>query len=221
MKNEIEILKSYISPEVERLIEVKNLELQETAIKKGKFFASKNLPAPTGDTLANYTNESKASCEKLDSDVNTILQVPMHLANGAMLKKRLEERKQNLEEEERTISNTISNEEFALNGYNPYQLEKQRKLAIVFLSVLFLSELFFNAKAFQVYDLPLPDFLYKYVSIENAIKTIETKTLWFSSPNTFKDPFDCNASLLDFNLTHAEIVEFIKEKVEEIEKQDG
>lgn len=150
MKNEIEQLKSYKSPEVENSVEVKNLDLQEVAIKKGKYFASKNLPAPTGDTLANYTNEYKAFCEKLDADINTILQVEVHLANGSMLKKQLEEKQVKLEAEEQTISNAIRSEEFGLNGHNPNVIEKQRRLAIIFLAVLFLSELFFNAKAFQV-----------------------------------------------------------------------
>ena len=31
-------------------------------------------------------------------------------------------------------------------------------------------------------------FLYKHLPLENALKTLEDKTLWFANPITWKDP---------------------------------
>ncbi len=41
----------------------------------------------------------------------------------------------------------------------------------------------------------IPRFLYKYVSMETAIKILENSTLKFSIPTEFNDPFDCKANL--------------------------
>lgn len=62
-------------------------------------------------------------------------------------------------------------------------------------------------------DEELPEYFYKYMRAENAIKLLESKTLWFSSPKNFNDPFDCNVDLLDFTPSHAGIKEFINQKV--------
>ena len=44
-----------------------------------------------------------------------------------------------------------------------------------------------------------PERIYKYVSLETAIKILETNSLKFAKPSTFNDPFDCDVNLLDFN----------------------
>lgn len=59
----------------------------------------------------------------------------------------------------------------------------------------------------------LPEYFYKYMRAENVIKLLESKTLWFSSPKNFNDPFDCNVDLLDFTPSHEGIKEFINQKV--------
>ncbi|MGX7666071.1 DUF2971 domain-containing protein [Flavobacterium pedocola] len=62
-------------------------------------------------------------------------------------------------------------------------------------------------------DDTLPEFFYKYTKIENVIKTLENKTIWFSSPKDFNDPFDCNIKLIDFTPSEEDIVKLINEKV--------
>lgn len=59
----------------------------------------------------------------------------------------------------------------------------------------------------------LPATLYKYTSVENAVRIISDKALWFSSPEQFNDPFDCNINLLDFTPDRAMITDIINEKV--------
>jgi len=65
----------------------------------------------------------------------------------------------------------------------------------------------------QIIDEKLPDFFYKYARIDNVIKILESKTLWFSSPKDFNDPFDCNVNLIDFTPRNEDIVKFINEKL--------
>jgi hypothetical protein len=65
----------------------------------------------------------------------------------------------------------------------------------------------------EILDEKLPNFFYKYIRTENAIKILENKALWFSSPRDFNDPFDCNINLIDFSISDKEITEFINDKV--------
>jgi hypothetical protein len=57
-----------------------------------------------------------------------------------------------------------------------------------------------NSKSPQVpssFASPLPRYLYKYREINSFTQDIMTKgEFYFSSPNTFNDPFDCGASLI-------------------------
>lgn len=64
-----------------------------------------------------------------------------------------------------------------------------------------------------ILDEKIPDFFYKYIRTEDAIKILETKKLWFSSPKDFNDPFDCNVNLIDFTPSDKDIVQFINDKV--------
>jgi len=59
----------------------------------------------------------------------------------------------------------------------------------------------------------LPATIYKYTRVESAVRIINDKALWFSSPKQFNDPFDCNISLLDFKPDRAIITEIINDKV--------
>jgi len=65
----------------------------------------------------------------------------------------------------------------------------------------------------EILDEKLPNFFYKYVWADNVIKILETKRLWFSSPQDFNDPFDCNVNLIDFTPSNENIEKFINEKV--------
>ena len=65
----------------------------------------------------------------------------------------------------------------------------------------------------EILDEKLPNFFYKYVWADNVIKILESKRLWFSSPQDFNDPFDCNVNLIDFTPSNENIEKFINEKV--------
>jgi len=63
------------------------------------------------------------------------------------------------------------------------------------------------------FDSKLPDFIYKYITTENAIKILENKTLWFTSPKDYNDPFDCNINLLDLTPRDEDIISVIKKNI--------
>lgn len=44
-------------------------------------------------------------------------------------------------------------------------------------------------------DDSVPNYIYKYMKLETFIIMIKAKALWFSSPEDFNDPFDCNLFL--------------------------
>lgn len=51
----------------------------------------------------------------------------------------------------------------------------------------------------------MPRKVFKYYSInENTISVLENHKLWFSTPNSFNDPFDCKINI-DFGKTKSEI----------------
>ncbi|WP_111709854.1 DUF2971 domain-containing protein [Lutibacter citreus] len=52
--------------------------------------------------------------------------------------------------------------------------------------------------------------IYKYLSVKDALRVVMNKTLKFSQPFDFNDPFDCYEKLLKFDVTE----EFIKEHLE-------
>jgi hypothetical protein len=51
--------------------------------------------------------------------------------------------------------------------------------------------------------------VYKYTSIEAALKIIANNTLRFSSPVEFNDPFELSSSLIDVSFTEDEIKRFV------------
>lgn len=67
-------------------------------------------------------------------------------------------------------------------------------------------------------NFPKPDRLYKYTSIDTANLILSTQTLKFSKPQDFNDPFDCDVSLLDFEIK-GNINEHVAIEIEKIKKQ--
>ena len=60
-------------------------------------------------------------------------------------------------------------------------------------------------------EFPKPERIYKYISLETAIKILENNSLKFSKPSTFNDPFDSDVNLLDFNFDGAITPRVLKE----------
>lgn len=64
-----------------------------------------------------------------------------------------------------------------------------------------------------IIDKTLPEFFYKFTNVERAIEIIKNRQLWFSRPENFNDPFDCNINLIDFEPTEKQIELVINDKV--------
>ncbi len=50
--------------------------------------------------------------------------------------------------------------------------------------------------------------IYRYLTVERAIKAIKGNYLWFSSPNSFNDPLDMYIGLIDFSVNKHQAKEF-------------
>lgn len=59
----------------------------------------------------------------------------------------------------------------------------------------------------------LPDYFYKFTNVERSIEIIKEKKLWFSKPENFNDPFDCNINLIDFEPNEDQIKMVINDKL--------
>jgi hypothetical protein len=55
----------------------------------------------------------------------------------------------------------------------------------------------------------LPQFIFKYRTIDSTKKLLENNSLWFSSPKDFNDPFDCQI-IPDTNNTVEQIEQYIR-----------
>lgn len=54
----------------------------------------------------------------------------------------------------------------------------------------------------------IPQYLYKYTSVDNCLKAINDGTLYFADYHTFNDPFECMA-IIDSNNTEKEWFDFL------------
>ncbi len=62
-------------------------------------------------------------------------------------------------------------------------------------------------------DETLPDNIYKFTNAERAIGILKNQQLWFSKPEKFNDPFDCNINLIDFEPNEDQIKMVINDKL--------
>ncbi len=69
-------------------------------------------------------------------------------------------------------------------------------------------------------NFPKPERIYKYTSLETANFILSNQTLKFSRPAEFNDPFDCDVSLLDFEIK-GEVPEHVAFEMEKIKEQYG
>jgi hypothetical protein len=65
-----------------------------------------------------------------------------------------------------------------------------------------------------------PERIYKYVSMEVAKVVLANKTLKFSKPSTFNDPYDCDVDLVDFNF-NGNIHPRVLEEIDALKKTFG
>ncbi|WP_316840059.1 DUF2971 domain-containing protein [Pedobacter gandavensis] len=70
----------------------------------------------------------------------------------------------------------------------------------------------FPVKTYMKEFLPdgLPEKIYKFASIsENTLKALREGYLWYSSPSSFNDPYDCYRHLLKFEPSKDDILAFV------------
>jgi hypothetical protein len=58
----------------------------------------------------------------------------------------------------------------------------------------------------------IPQYFFKYRTLESLEKILENNSLWFSNPQDFNDPFDCQI-VVEGNHTEEELIELIKQIV--------
>lgn len=57
----------------------------------------------------------------------------------------------------------------------------------------------------------MPDRLFKYQPFNaQTLRNLKDRTLWFSAPNRFNDPFDCALSVFDANVSDADLLQLFK-----------
>lgn len=59
--------------------------------------------------------------------------------------------------------------------------------------------------------------IYHYTSFENAVKILSNGTLYFSNPQKFNDPFDCNENLINTRLSRKGVTEFVERNFKELD----
>ena len=71
------------------------------------------------------------------------------------------------------------------------------------------NDKFFRASCAGVYMNKVPRYIYKYTSInDNTLENLEKNQLWFSLPEDFNDPFDCQF-VLDNRMNENDIIQRI------------
>lgn len=137
-------------PVMEEIIQKRDSELKELSRKNAKHFAKRNLPAPIGDNLSNYTGEIKAGYEKLATDVYYHLQPGAHFPEAKIDADYFKEKVMNLEKEIKEKEAQNNNDEYELNGFEKSSIPGRIRWALISTLIITAGEIMFNTKAFQV-----------------------------------------------------------------------
>ncbi|MFH2141270.1 MAG: hypothetical protein ABIJ97_02520 [Bacteroidota bacterium] len=137
-------------PEMEAMMQKRDTELKEKAMKSAKFFAKKNLPAPKGDDLAQYTGELKTGYEKLATEINQRLQPGAHFPEARIDADFFKEQDKNLENEIKIREDQNRNDEYELGEFSQSTIPVRIRLTVISTLIITIGEVVFNTKAFQV-----------------------------------------------------------------------
>jgi len=64
------------------------------------------------------------------------------------------------------------------------------------------------------------DTIYKYINVESGIKILKNKTLWFSKPERFNDPYDCYKRLIKITPSAKGIESYVDRNFPRIKKTE-
>ncbi len=148
-KSELALAKVATNPELERLISKKDAELKNLARKNGKHFASKNLPAATGDSLETYVGEFKTGYEQTGSDAHHFLQPGTHLPEGQVEADHAKAKIRQLEDQIFHLEEQNKHDEYELHSIDGKSVWNRLFVAVLFTGIILLGEIVFNAKAFE------------------------------------------------------------------------
>jgi hypothetical protein len=150
-KRNITIISDRINnPEMEEMIQKRDIELKETARKNATHFAKRKLPALSGDSLSNYTGEIRAGYEKLSTDALNHLQPDALFPEAKMEVNHYKDIDKNLEAGITENEALNRNDEYELGDFNQSTILSRIRLAVISTSIITFGEILFNTKAFQV-----------------------------------------------------------------------
>jgi hypothetical protein len=149
-KNEITIASVHFNSSMDALIRERENELKIMAVKNGKHFAKRNLPAPTGDCLAHYTGELKTGCEKLNAEIFQQLQPDAHFPEAKIDADFFKEKDESINTKIDSLQDQNINDEQQLEGFHPQVIYNGIRWGLIATSIMTIGEVLFNTKAFQV-----------------------------------------------------------------------
>ncbi|HLG35752.1 MAG TPA: hypothetical protein VI757_12795 [Bacteroidia bacterium] len=144
------IISSQLSPEIEEIILKTDSGLKELARKNARHFAKLNLPAPLGDYLVSYTGEIKTGYEQLAARIFQMLQPQTHFPEASMDNDLFKEKDKHLDAEIKSREDENHHNQYELGNYNPGSIPLRLWITGVTTAIIFLGEIIFNAKSFQI-----------------------------------------------------------------------
>ncbi len=146
----LQVVASHFSHEIEDMILKKDVEMKELARKNARHFAKRNLPAPLGDSLLPYIGEIKTGSENLVARVNQMLQPKTHLPEASMDNDLFKEKDKHIDSEIKAKEDQNHLDQYELGNYNPGSIPLRLWIAGIATIIIFIGEVVFNAKSFQI-----------------------------------------------------------------------
>jgi hypothetical protein len=141
---------TYYNPMLENIINKRDNELKELARKNARHFAKRNLPASEGDSLLPYIGEIRTGYEQLSARINQILQPQTHFPEASMDNDLFKEKDKHLDAEIRAKEDQSHHDQYELGNYNPGSIPLRLWIAGIATAIIFVGEIIFNAKSFQI-----------------------------------------------------------------------
>ncbi|MBI4930853.1 MAG: hypothetical protein HY841_08840 [Bacteroidetes bacterium] len=138
-----------LKEELEKHIQQGDLGLKELTRKYGKQFGARNLPAP-GDKLLPFTEEIKHGYEALHAECQQKAQPATHYPQAKIESDWATGKDKYYDAEIQKRAELNGRDEMELEGYDPGSIAIRIRMAIISTLIIFIGEVVFNTKAFQV-----------------------------------------------------------------------
>lgn len=137
-------------PEAEELLQKGGITLNESAKKSAVFFSKKNQPFAKSDNILNYIGEIKTGFEKLASEIIHLIQPSEKVQDSKIEAVYYKEKDQKLEDEIEVKKTQNQIDEDKLGDFVHSAIPLRIKFVLISSLILFLGDVFFNTKSFQV-----------------------------------------------------------------------